>query len=447
MRMKKTAVILLVFILTLLTLLAACVEKGEESTAESIDSASSVGSEDSKENSSKEDSGSSSAETESLPAIDNKETEYLNVLGCTLTDKNSFVVVGQCEKEAIIEAETAGGQSVSADTDNGYYSVRLKKEGTKTRVYIKATGTLVEEYALDAKPIVPNSDMWPIVGASGYNFFFQKMMPDFMQTNTLSEKQLGTLTEKIRNRVSELDNTLFGTEIIYLIVPSKASIYPELVPEDYAKGTGESKLEQVNNALEAGGATVIDLLDVFSEHKDDEYKLYWKTDSHWTDYGAYIAYNALFDYISGEFPGAAPRPVEDFDFAEDYYNGGDMIFYMMMDQDKVKEFNYYRTPAFDMNSEIAEVKRYRAPNYLMYDEGGMVPERQFSTGNKALPDFLLMRDSYSTQIYDILADRGNNTLYKSMWNYAFNISEITEVAPDYIIYILAEWNIDSILQS
>ena len=56
-----------------------------------------------------------------------------------------------------------------------------------------------------------------------------------------------------------------------------------------------------------------------------------------------------------------------------------------------------------------------------------------------------MRDSFGTQVYDILAERMNTTWYKSMWGYTYDISDITAKQPDYIIYIVAEWNMDYIV--
>ena len=76
--------------------------------------------------------------------------------------------------------------------------------------------------------------------------------------------------------------------------------------------------------LEDVGVHTFDLTALFEAHKNDEYKLYWKTDSHWTDYGAYLAYEALFDYISEAFPAAAPRQFSEFTWQEDYYYGGDI---------------------------------------------------------------------------------------------------------------------------
>jgi len=450
--MKKKSVLILVVLMIVLTLLAACNDKGNNVSIESSQDASEIdnsvavnasGSISSVSNVSK---NNNSATVSSIEPIKNETTIYLSVLGCTLTDNNCFVIVGKCEVGATITATTTGKQSVTATTDNGCYSVRFKKESKLTRVTIEAKGEITEKYVVDADPKIPTSDMWPIVGASGYNFFFQKMMPDFMQQNRLSNTQLTSLTTKIKSRVTALKDSSPDTEIIYMIVPSKASIYPELVPSDYKKGTSDSRLEQVNTALKAGGATVVDLLDVFSKHKDDENKLYWKTDSHWTDYGAYVAYDELFNYISNDFPAAAPRSFDDFTFKADYYNGGDMVYYMMMDQNIVKEYNYYRTPNFTMNSEITSVPRYKSSFYLMYNDA-VVPAKTFNTKNSNLPDLYVMRDSYNTQMYDILADRGNTTIYKSMWDYTYNIKDINDNTPDYVIYIVAEWNIDSILKS
>jgi len=446
MKTKKAVLILFTLFLVFTTLLAACDPGADESKEESVVSQTSVNSNDDSDIKESEDASSSTSSDEESPApIVNEETEYLNVLGCTLTDKNCFVVVGQCEVGATITATTKT-QNVTATTDSGFYSVRLKKESAKTRVTIVAQGTITEQYMIDAKPKVPTSDMWPIVGGDGYNFFFQKMMPDFEQNNKLTSGQISSVTSKIQDRVAALENASPNTEIIYMIVPSKATIYPELVPSDYTAGTGESRLDQVSAALEAGGATVIDLKDAFTEHKNDEYKLYWRTDSHWTDYGAFVAYTELFNYIKEEFPAAAPRDISDFNFEENFYNGGDMIYYMMMDQDKAREYCYYRTPKFNMDSDIASVSRYRAANYLMYNNE-VVPDRIFNTNRSNLPDIYVLRDSYHTQMYDILAERANVSVYKSMWGYTYNLSDISEYAPDYVIYLVAEWNIDSILQS
>lgn len=444
MKAKKVLIGVVLLSLTALFLLAACDETTDNESAISGEQVSQdEESSNSSDNTANSDSENEISEEESLEPIVNEPTEYLSVIGCTLTDKNCFVIVGNCEEGAVITATTKN-QTVTTETDRGFYSVRLKKEDTKTRVSIEAKGEITETFTLDAQPKIPTSDMWPIVAGNGYDFFFQKMMPDYMQTNVLSNNQISTLTNKVSRRVNNLKTQLPHTEIIYMIVPSKASVYPERVPEDYRKGSGKSRLEQVNEALETAGAKVINLLEVFDNHKDDEYKTYWKTDSHWTDYGAFVAYTELFNYIKQKFPEAAPRKPIEFNFKADFYNGGDMIYYIMMDQNVAKEYNWHRLPKFELNKDIKSISRYRAENYLMYSED-ITPEIVFETGRNKLPNLYVMRDSYSAQIFDILADRGNKTVYKSMWSFTFNINDIKRHSPDYIVYILSEWNIDAVI--
>ena len=43
-------------------------------------------------------------------------------------------------------------------------------------------------------------------------------------------------------------------------------------------------------------------------------------------------------------------------------------------------------------------------------------------------------------MYDILAERFDVTVYKSMWDYTITLSQVKSMQPDYIIYIVAERN-------
>jgi hypothetical protein len=72
-------------------------------------------------------------------------------------------------------------------------------------------------------------------------------------------------------------------------------------------------------------------------------------------------------------------------------------------------------------------------------------EKIINTKREELPSCIVLRDSYSTQMYDILAERMNKTHYMGMWGYRWDQSLIASEKPDYVIYILAEWNLDSVL--
>jgi len=171
--------------------------------------------------------------------------------------------------------------------------------------------------------------------------------------------------------------------------------------------------------------------------------LYYKLDSHWADYGAYLAYTELFNHISEKFPAAAPKAIEDFNWTADYYKSADVIMYLDYPQSKVQEYGYYREFNIDIPAIINTVPRYRLPQLLYSEESTY--EQYFRTSRSELPSCIVYRDSYGAGIYDLIPERMNVTHYIGMWNYAWDTRQLQNEKPDYVIYLVAEWNLDEIV--
>lgn len=382
----------------------------------------------------------------------------VTVRKCSYSEKPYAVIVGKCDIGATVTADSKYG-SVSSESWYGWYSVRIYCPDSSVDLTITQTinGARVgAELKYTARPVTPGSEMWGVVAGSDYQFFFQKMLPDYQRTNSYSQYEIDRFVTRLERRIETLQTASPNTEIIYMIVPASMSVYPELVPDDYAVVGKTSRYEQVVNAINKAGAVAIDLREAFAEHKNDAYPLYFKCDSHWSDYGGYIAYCELFDYISKEFPSAAPRPVTDFKWKGGLYKTGDMLYYLQMTvntynsktitESDILEYSWYRTFADGVTvpSGVTNVSRYRASTQLVYSDA-VTSSNTIRTNRPELPSAIVMRDSFGTQVYDILAERMNTTWYKSMWGYTYDISDITAKQPDYIIYIVAEWNMDYIV--
>ena len=465
--MKKFLIAIAIVLLAATLFLASCTEESAQSDNSSAaanvsdtDSKSeasnnkdsnSDGSEPEKNESSKDNGGDNGgdndADNNDVPDAPPESTGdgVMEVLYCTFSEKPYFAMVGRCEDGATITAECSG-ETVTSESYMGWFSLRLKCTSASTAVKLTQTrdGEVLSTLKYTARPKTQSADMWPVVTGKNFQFFFQKMLPDFQGTNNYPEYRYTALTNKTKTRINQLRNINPDAEIVYLIVPSAMTVYPELVPEQYKPASGPTRLDRTMEALSAGGATVIDLKSIFAEHKNDEMTPYYKLDSHWADYGAYVAYDALFDHISKKFPDAKPREIDEFNWNPDYYQSGDMTYYLHMSQATVKEYAYYRTFGFDAHSSITSVPRYRSSQMLCYSDQ-VTWENTISTYRSSLPNITVMRDSYSTQIYDILAERANNTYYKGMWDYTWDLASLRYQSPDYVIYIVAEWNIDSIM--
>jgi hypothetical protein len=420
------------------------IESNEESKEASKDEFKEESKEESKEVSKEESSEEVVKEVTKLPT--KYEEGGISLEAASFSEKPYFALVGRCSEGAIVKGE-ANGETVTSKSYHGWYSLRLKCTGKNVDVKIsqEVDGNQVgETLEYRIKPTTPGSEMWPTVTGGDFQFFFQKMLPDFQGKNVPSAGVLNNLSARVKIHLESLRKVNPDAEIIYMIVPSSMTTYPELVPSQYAQATGETKLDKTMAAIVRGGGTVIDLKSIFAEHKNDEMPLYYKLDSHWSDYGAYVAYNALFEHISEKFPEAAPRPESDFNWNEGYYNSGDMAYYLAMSQSKIKEYSYYRTFKDKVPASVTAFNRYDSATSLTYSDE-MTYENTIVTGNDKLPNCIVMRDSYSTQMYDILAERMNRTVYCGMWGYGWNNWLINSEKPDYVIYLIAEWNIDSVL--
>ena len=112
----------------------------------------------------------------------------------------------------------------------------------------------------------------------------------------------------------------------------------------------------------------------------------------------------------------------------------------------VLEYGWYRTFAAgtQVSEKITDVPRYRADTQMVYSTN-VTWGKTIRTNRDNLPSCMVLRDSFGTQMFDIIAERMNKTIYKGMWDYTYYGAELVAQKPDYLIYILAEWNLDSIV--
>lgn len=382
----------------------------------------------------------------------------VTIKACRFSEKPYAVVVGKCDEGAKITLQ-CGNKTYTSESWYGWYSVRFLCTASKAEVTITQTINGKQVGFSLKQTVYPTaaSTVEGVVAGGNFQFFYQKCLRDFQHTNLYSSGVLNSLKKRVEGRIDTLESAGMDTEIIYMVVPAAMTVYPELVPEQYKQGSGDSRMDQVLDTLSSAGATVIDLRTAFEEHKNDEYPLYFKTDSHWTDYGAFIAYQELFNHISKTYLDAAPLSFDDFNWKGDYYKSGDMPVYLNMISQSVYEngkisnadileYGWYRTfgSGISVNKSITNVPRYRADVQMVYSTKATWPY-EFYTNRNNLPSCVVMHDSFGTQIFDILAERMNTTIYPAMWDYSYNRSVIINNELDYVIYILAEWNLDSVV--
>lgn len=117
--------------------------------------------------------------------------------------------------------------------------------------------------------------------------------------NYMFEKNISYDKERFKNNIDSINKfiDIYEGRVTTMIVPNSYTIYKEYVPWGIDLLNQEKLIEEVykGNSKDRN----IDLISLFKKNK--EKYIYYKTDHHWTSYGAYLAYKAYIESL-GEKP-------------------------------------------------------------------------------------------------------------------------------------------------
>jgi hypothetical protein len=230
----------------------------------------------------------------------------------------------------------------------------------------------------------------------------------------------------LENRNDWLANR--GIRFVFVIAPNKQSVYPEFVPEEWAcpqiYGT---RLDQLVTHLRAHSTVpIVDLRAALLAAKAHE-RLYDRTDTHWNDRGAYVAYGEIIKVLA--FPALTPESREHFEEAIEHCSGGDLA--RMIDG------------ADWMREECLVLRRRSASQVrLSASESSALPEpRPFALerDDSSLPPAVCFCDSFAVRLAPFLGQH-----FHRMWIHwqmiypTFEIDVILREKPQVVIQEMVE---------
>lgn len=114
-------------------------------------------------------------------------------------------------------------------------------------------------------------------------------------------------TEKIIGQFEKFAKSIEQADVSLMLIPTAITVYEDKLP---AMAPVRSQIETKQEIYARSGIAGIDCYDALTAAKED-YELYYRTDHHWTGYGAYFAYTAYCDA-----KGITPVPMEKFKITE-----------------------------------------------------------------------------------------------------------------------------------
>jgi len=251
---------------------------------------------------------------------------------------------------------------------------------------------------------------------------------DYQNIFPFTDDQLQTIHQKLSSLAQQLETR--GIKLLIVIPPNKNTIYPEYMPTEIPIIGSQSRLDQLL-AYENRFDTVrmLDLRPSLLAAKQQDW-IYYHTDTHWNQFGAYIAYRDIMRELQYWYPAMHAHPITDYQAIEVTYFGEiaqNMIKY------KMSENTYNLIPIF---------KR----NYLTRTLPGGSPNTvniMTTSSDAKLPRLLMFNDSFGLSLQPFLSDHFSHADY--IWSFNIDKTYIDTEKPDVVIIEITERYLSTLL--
>lgn len=266
-----------------------------------------------------------------------------------------------------------------------------------------------------------------VYGADGYEFV----------------KLLHTDTERLNaNSAAIKALAQSGADVSVMIVPSSYSVLSDKVPAGLVLADEAGSIEKIYGYL-AGSAECADIRSVLVEHCD-EY-IYYRTDHHWTTFGAWLAYNEFctlkglepFDYYAH-----TPNSVEGF-YGTSYSKC--KAFNAKADTLEYFDFNarlIRGNEEYDGLYNLEQFEKRDKYSGLLYGNAAMVEiESEYSADKRN--SILIIRDSYADSLAPFLTENYNRIVLVDPRYYRDDIAELANDGFDDVLVLIGFEDVNS----
>ncbi len=388
---------------------------------------------------------------------------------------SEVVIAGTCEEGAVINIK-GGKEEISVVSKDGYFITTTVLTGTSStlleitaKVEGKEESEILSAVAYYSAISEPRADGMSVSVGKDSHLYFDRMIENYTGSNLLTQTELRQFKTFVNGKVSACVSRANGGDfdLIYVLIPDVTSIYDEYLDDSVVRNTYQTRYQQISEALEGTEAIVVDMYDVFMAAKEaGEYPIYRTTDSHLTEYGAYLVNVEICKVMAERFPAAAAHTLDEYEISTKNVIGGDLVSYLGISKAITNENVPVLTPKYNTaigngeskgfdTTKISDIKVYTSStDYSINDSkdsGGVLARTYFRTENTDLPCALVYRDDSAATLTPFLAERLCNSMFALSGDFTINLTDAGRhngegrSIVDYVIVITGESNINKIL--
>jgi alginate O-acetyltransferase complex protein AlgJ len=267
-----------------------------------------------------------------------------------------------------------------------------------------------------------------IMGRDGWLFLNERdnVLAQYRGLYNFSQAELMDVIEVMAARKAWLEEK--GIPFLTVIAPNKHTIYPEYLPHGLRGKVGKSPMDQLTSYLSLHPVfSLVDLRPSVTEAKQRD-RVFYRTDSHWSDTGGFTGYRQIMKQVKPLFPMIEPEDPNDYSLEERTING-DLTYMLYLD---------------GVISEKAKVMVLKRPTRVKRTENlwqranGQVGMMTFYTNRPELPSALIFCDSFIWGMSKFLSESFDRTILVQHQGFNFYSDIVEHEKPDIVIYEMAE---------
>jgi alginate O-acetyltransferase complex protein AlgJ len=217
-----------------------------------------------------------------------------------------------------------------------------------------------------------------------------------------------------------------GATFVLTFAPEKQTIYPEHLPDGLIRVREESRQDQLIAYLreQHSDIRVVDLRPALREAKTAN-QVYFRTDTHWNELGAFAAYRALASELGRDFKAVRPMSeseVEVYDATRDGDLAGMLGLHGVLREAGVRVRPKQARARFEGNC-------------------GDMGQCASQTGDAALPRLVMYRDSFASYMIPFVAEHFSRAVYVWDVKWKFSPALVKAERPDVLVLEMVERNL------
>jgi len=288
--------------------------------------------------------------------------------------------------------------------------------------------------------ISPNPSV--ILARDGWLFYAgESVIDQWRGTQPLSDSNLAEYSTMLEARRTWLSRR--GAHFLFVVAPEKSTVYPELVPARFGP-PARTPTDQLLEYLHAH--TQVDVLDLRQPVKEARARgdVFLRTDTHWSDRGAFAGYRALMQRLAQWFPTVKARTEADFSQQQSAPFIGDLgLMLGNLDRERSETSEQWVTlapppsritatqsaPPGSQNYAEYESAADR-PRAVVFHDSFFLESEERVPSNRPRPSWAPLPQA-TFRPRDLLAEQFSRAVFS--WQHGFDVSLIKREHPDVVI--------------